>query len=218
MSTYDLIRSDLRRYMATGAGSRVRVILFAQGFWATTVYRISHGIFQWRIPVPPVRSAVRFACQVARKLTEIVTGISLSPECDIGPGLYIGHFGPVIVSPATRIGANCNLAQGVTLGYGGRGDRAGHPVLGDRVYIAANAVVVGPIEIGHDAVVGAGAVVTKSVPPRGVVVGNPSHLASRRGSFDFIRYDGMHDDPARQASWREAENAALPGADEPPEV
>jgi len=205
MSTWALIRSDLRRYMATGAGSPVRVVLFAQGFWATTVYRIGHWVFQWRIPVPIVRSGVRLLCQIARKLSEIITGISLAPECEIGPGLYIGHFGPVIVSPATRIGANCNLSQGVTLGYGGRGDRGGHPVLEDRVYVAANAIVVGPITVAHDAVIGAGAVVTKSVPPRGVMIGNPPQLASRRGSFDFIRYDGMEHDAARQASLRDAD-------------
>lgn len=210
MNVRHLIRSDLRRYLATGGGdgSALRVILFAQGFWATTVYRISHAIYAVRIPVPVLQSAVRLACQLARKAIEILTGISLAPECRIGHGLYIGHFGPVIVSPTTRIGSNCNLSQGVTLGYGGRGDRGGHPTIGDRVYIAANAVVVGRITVGDDAVIGAGAVVTRSVAPRAVIVGNPSQETSRRGSFDFIRYDGMEADPARIESLRQATDEA----------
>jgi serine O-acetyltransferase len=139
-------------------------------------------------------------CQVGRKFMEIVTGISLPPECFVGEGLYIGHFGTVIISPSSRIGSNCNLSQGVTLGFGGRGEKGGHPTIGNRVYIAANAVVVGNITVGDDAVIGAGAVVTKSVSPRAVIVGNPAQVSSYKGSFDFIRYDGMEHDPARIAS------------------
>lgn len=215
MSVRELIRSDLRRYMATGAGRPLRVVLFAQGFWATTVYRLTHRIYLARIPVPLLRSAVRLACQISRKVMEIVTGISLGPECVIGEGLYIGHFGHVIVSPSSRIGANCNLSQGVTLGYGGRGEHGGHPTLGNRVYVAANAVVVGRITIGDDAVIGAGAVVTKSVPPRAVIVGNPAQIRSYKGSFDFIRYDGMEHDPERQASMACLDAEAAPSDDGP---
>ena len=205
MTARQLIRSDLRRYMATGGSRPVRIVLFAQGFWASTVYRVGHRVYQTNIPVPLLRSAVRLMCQINRKLMEIVTGISLAPECVVGEGLYIGHFGHVIVSPSTRIGDNCNLSQGVTLGYGGRGDRGGHPTLGNRVYVAANAVVVGKITVGDDAVIGAGAVVTRSVPPRAVIVGNPAQVRSYKGSFDFIRYDGMEDDPDRVASMARAE-------------
>ncbi len=206
-----LIRSDLRRYLATGARRPLRVMLFAQGFWATTVYRVSHRLYYAPIPVPGLRTVVRFMCQISRKFIEILTGISLSPEGFVGEGLYIGHFGPVIVSPSTRIGSNCNLSQGVTLGFGGRGDRGGHPTIGNRVYIAANAVVVGKITVGDDAVIGAGAVVTKSVLPRAVIVGNPAQVASYKGSFDFIRYDGMEHDPERMASLSTRE----PGGQEP---
>ena len=139
-------------------------------------------------------------CQVSRKFMEILTGISLPPECFIGQGLYIGHFGTVIISPSVRIGSNCNLSQGITLGFGGRGDKGGYPTIGNRVYIAANAVVVGKITVGDDAVIGAGAVVTKSVSPRAVIVGNPAQVSSHKGSFDFIRYDGMEHDPERIAA------------------
>jgi len=199
MTVWQLIRSDLGRYLATGARRPVRVVLFAQGFWATTVYRISHRLYF--APMPPgLRPVVRFLCQISRKIMEILTGISLAPEGEIGQGLYIGHFGPVIVSPSTRLGANCNLSQGVTLGFGGRGDRGGHPSIGNRVYVAANAVVVGKISVGDDAVIGAGAVVTRPVPPRAVMVGNPATIASFNGSFDFIRYDGMDADADRLAS------------------
>jgi serine O-acetyltransferase len=98
------------------------------------------------------------------------------------------------------IGKNCNLSQGVTLGVSGRGERRGAPTVGNRVYIAANAVVAGKISIGDDAVIGACAVVTTSVPPRAVVAGNPAQIKSHRGSFGHIYYDGMEKDPERLAS------------------
>ena len=51
-------------------------------------------------------------------------------------------------------------------------------MIGNRVYIAPNAILIGGIEIGEDVIVGAGAVVTKSVPPRAVVAGNPARIIS----------------------------------------
>ena len=185
--------------MAMGATRPLRVIFFTQGLWAACVYRISHYLY-YGVKFPLIRSGVRFFCQVARKRMEIVTGISLPPDCFIGEGLYVGHFGTIIVSTRAVIGNNCNLSQGVTLGYGGRGERGGFPTIGNRVYIAANAVVVGDITVGDDSVIGAGAVVTRSVAPRAVVVGNPSRVVSYKGSFDFITYDGMESDTERLAA------------------
>jgi serine O-acetyltransferase len=140
---------------------------------------------------------VRLVSAIAQKLVEIVTGIHLPPRCSIGPGLYIGHFGPIILNPQVSLGANCNLSQGVTIGIAGRGDNRGCPALGDRVYVGAGAIIFGKIHIGNDAAVGAGAVVTSSVPARAVVVGNPAKLISYNGSFDFVHYDGMEKDPER---------------------
>lgn len=185
--------------MAMGATRRLRLILLTQGLWASTVYRVSHHMY-YAVNVPFLRSAVRFCCQLARKRVEIVTGISLPPECFIGEGLYIGHFGTLIVAPKATIGSHCNLSQGMTIGYGGRGANGGFPTIGNRVYIAANAVVVGNITIADDVVIGAGAVVTRSVPPRAVMVGNPARVSSYKGSFDFIAYDGMHQDVERLAA------------------
>jgi serine O-acetyltransferase len=98
------------------------------------------------------------------------------------------------------LGTNCNLAHGVTIGLAGRGERRGAPKLGNRVFVGTNAVVVGKITIGDDVMIGAGSVVTTSVPPRGVVLGNPARVVSFDGSFDHIAYDGMDTDPERLES------------------
>jgi len=60
----------------------------------------------------------------------------------------------------------------VAIGVGGRGDERGLPTLGDRVHVGVNAIIIGRITIGDDAAIAAGAVVTRSVPPRAVVMGN----------------------------------------------
>jgi len=192
-----LIYLDYRRYRAAGARNAFSVIVFTQGFWASTVFRVSHwALTRWRFP--GLRTVVKAGCIIAQKFIEIITGICIPGRCDIGPGLYVGHFGGIFVDAQARIGANCNLAQGVTIGEGGRGELHGRPTLGDRVHIGANAVILGKITIGNDAVIGPGAVVMNPVPACGVAMGNPARVVGNSGSFDFVNYDGMQNDPARK--------------------
>jgi serine O-acetyltransferase len=107
------------------------------------------------------------------------------------------------------MGANCNLSQGVTLGGKDTGQYKGVPRIGDRVYIGPNAIIIGGIEIGDDVAVGAGSVVTKSLPPRSVAAGNPARIISGKGSFESVIYAGMESDPARQASLKLSETEAI---------
>jgi serine O-acetyltransferase len=151
---------------------------------------------------------VKAGCIICQKFIEVVAGISIPGACNIGPGLYIGHFGGIFVDSQARLGSNCNIAQGVTIGEGGRGELHGVPTLGDRVHVGANAVILGKIIIGNDAVIGPGAVVMNSVPPCGVAVGNPARVVGTSGSFDFVNYDGMENDPLRKPhGGQEAERA-----------
>src|SRR5262249_40386842 len=115
-----LVYLDYRRYFAAGARRALSVIVFTQGFWASTVFRISH----WAVThcrIPGLRTVVKAGCIIAQKLIEIITGICIPWGCNIGAGLYIGHFGGIFVDSQARIGSNCNIAQGVTIGEGGRG-------------------------------------------------------------------------------------------------
>ena len=100
----------------------------------------------------------------------------------------------------TIFGDNCNLSNGVTIGEKFGGQNAGIPRIGNRVYLGPHAILIGNISIGDDAAIGAGAVVTTSVPERGVAAGNPARILSQKGSFDYITYQNMQNDPPRQAS------------------
>jgi serine O-acetyltransferase len=183
---------DYRRYRVT-ADAALRTLFLTQGFWASSIYRMARAALRRSPLVAPL-------VLTAQKLVEIVTGISIPPQCEIGDGLYIGHYGSIIVAPEARIGHNVSLAQSVTIGVAGGGDDRGAPTIGNRVFIGAHSVVVGRITIGDDAVICAGSVVSRSVPARAVMMGNPARVISYDGSFDYVYYDGMDVDPARRAS------------------
>jgi serine O-acetyltransferase len=113
-------------------------------------------------------------------------GFDVSPATSIGSGLYIGHFGGVVISPYAVLGKNVNIAQGVTIGSTSTGPRVGAPTLEDRVWVGANAVIVGKITIGREALIGPGAYVYFDVPSRGVVLGNPGIIVGSTGSDGYV--------------------------------
>jgi serine O-acetyltransferase len=113
-------------------------------------------------------------------------GIDISRDAQIGSGLYIGHFGGIFVNQDVVIGDNCNISQGVTLGRQNRGERVGCPVIGNNVYIAPGAKVIGRIEIGDHAAIGANAVVVHDVASHTSVGGIPARPISDSGSEGYV--------------------------------
>ena len=79
-----------------------------------------------------------------------------------------------VFHPDVKIGQNCIIRQGVTIG--GRSGNNKLPILEDYVDVGAHAQILGPIVLGHHSVIGAGAIVVKDVPPYAVVVGNPGKV------------------------------------------
>jgi len=103
---------------------------------------------------------------------------------NIGDGLYIGHLGNIHINPNTIIGKNVNIAQGVTIGQENRGKREGTPTIGDKVWIGANAVVVGNIKIGNDVLIAPNSFVNFDVPDHSIVIGNPGKIISRENATE----------------------------------
>jgi serine O-acetyltransferase len=194
---YRLLYQDYRRYRAAGQSGLATVFL-TQGFWANGVYRISHALVEW-LPGSIAPMLARTLTGALQKAIEIVAGICIPRGCDIGGGLYLPRFGGIILSHGP-IGANCTIEQSVTIGAAGKGEEWGRPVIGNRVFIGAHSIIVGKITIGDDAMICPGSFVTRSVPPRAVVMGNPAKVVSYEGSFDSIVYDGMEADPERRAA------------------
>lgn len=196
---FKTIYLDYRRFRISDHNHPIKVIFFTQGFWAVLVYRLFHHTY-YSIKIPVLRPLLLGVFYLASKMIEILTGIYLPGRCQIGSGLHISHFGGIILNTQSSLGENCNISQGMTIGVKHAGKYAGVPKIGNRVYIGPNAILIGGIEIGDDAAIGAGAVVTKPVPPRAVMVGNPARIISYKRSFDYVHYDGMDQDEERLAS------------------
>ena len=119
-------------------------------------------------------------------------GISVPYTSEIGPGLYIGHHGCIVVSGMATLGRNCNLSQGVTIGVKNRGTYTGAPRIGDSVYIGPGAKIIGAVKVGNNVAIGANCVVTHDVPDNSVIVGVPGRVISQLGAagyIDNIEYD-----------------------------
>ncbi|AQX08203.1 serine acetyltransferase [Elizabethkingia ursingii] len=103
-------------------------------------------------------------------------GIQIPFSTNIAEGLYIGHFGNIIINDNAIIGKNCNIAQGVTIGQVNRGKYIGAPVIGNEVWIGPNAVIVGSVNIGHNVLIAPNAYVNIDVPANSIVIGNPCKI------------------------------------------
>lgn len=120
---------------------------------------------------------------------QIKFGYQIYAGTQIGEGLYFGHWGAVIINPEVIIGKNCNIAQGVTIGQTNRGDSKGCPIIGDEVWIGANAVIIGKIKIGNNVLIAPNSYLTKNVPDNSIVVGNPARiLPSEHATKGYINH------------------------------
>ena len=116
-------------------------------------------------------------------------GFQIMPNTKIGKGLYIGHRGPVVINGGAEIGENCTLGHIVTIGQTNRGERAGCPRIGDRVFIGPGAVVVGKISIGDNVLIGPNTFVNFDVPANSIVTGNPAIVRhSPNATEGYVRF------------------------------
>jgi serine O-acetyltransferase len=151
----------------------------AQGFWVMVVYRFG----RWRYTVRPwlLRKPLSALYHVLFKLVQILTGIELPCEVEIGRNFVIDHFGGIVISGYTRFGDNCRIRTGVVVGLRRVHEPYG-PTIGNNVDIGTGAKVLGPITIGDNVVIGANAVVLCDVPSNCVAVGVPARVKRRRAA------------------------------------
>lgn len=136
------------------------------GVHAIFSHRIAHALHEVGVPIVP---------RVLSNTSRMLTGIEIHPAAQIGSEFFIDHGTGVVIGETAEIGDRVTLYQGVTLGGTGfaRGKR--HPTVQDNVTIGSGAKLLGPINVGHGAKVGANSVVVHDVPPNATVVGNPGH-------------------------------------------
>jgi serine O-acetyltransferase len=181
----DLTAAQERDPAARNVG-RVEILLTYGGVQALLSHRVAHAMYEAGVPLAP-----RFLANVVRA----VTGVEIHPAARIGKALFIDHGAGVVIGETAEIGDEVTLYQGVTLGGTGfqRGKR--HPTVGDQVVVGSGAKLLGPIDVGDGAKIGANSVVIHDVPENSTVVGNPGHP---------VRVDG------RRPSGPDADWAHLP--------
>jgi serine O-acetyltransferase len=162
------IRADLNAYQGRW---------WEQGFWVMLVYRFG----RWRYGVRPalVRKPLSLLYKIAHKLAQIMTGIDLPCEVEVGRNFVIDHFGAIIISGYASFGDNCRIRNGVCVGLRYVDDPCA-PIIGNNVDIGAGAKVLGPITIGDNVMIGANAVVITDVPADCIAVGVPATIRPRR--------------------------------------
>jgi serine O-acetyltransferase len=162
-------QADLARYPQ-------RPFFREQSIWAIWVYRFGRRNDR-RAPGAIRKLKDRFYW-LAYRVTETLTGISIPKSVEVGPGLRIHHFGNIFVHKDAKIGGNCTLRQGVTIGNRHEGGPA--PVLEDDVELGAYAQILGGVRIGKGARIGAMSVVLIDVPPGATAVGIPATVVPEK--------------------------------------
>ena len=147
--------------------THLAVIIYMKGFQSIQVHRLAH--FLW------LNNRKELALFMQSQNSEVF-GVDIHPACKIGRGVMLDHATGIVIGETTVIEDNVSILQQVTLGGTGneKGDR--HPKIRSGVLIAAGATVLGNIEIGIGAKIGAGSVVLTDVEPHTTVVGIPAKV------------------------------------------
>lgn len=186
----DNCKNDIRRYIVTedaeGLMQYIDLFLFNYSLWVILSYRLGRWVRQ-NFNIPILTQLFKIITKVFHSILGLLTGIQIPFEAKIGPGLYIGHTGMIVINSNSIIGSNCNIGVGVVIGQGGRLERKGCPIVGNNVFIGVGAKVIGKIKIGNSVAIGANAVVTTDVADNATVVGIPAKVINYSGSRDFIR-------------------------------
>jgi serine O-acetyltransferase len=153
------------------ATSALEVVLAYPGFHARQLHRLAHWLYRRGWPLLP---------RLISHLNRALTGIEIHPGARIGRGLFIDHGMGVVIGQTAEIGDDVTLYQGVTLGGSSRLREKRHPTLHDGVVVGAHAQIIGAVDVGEGARVGAGSVVVTSVPPYSTVVGVPGRAVGVR--------------------------------------
>jgi serine O-acetyltransferase len=177
---FDNFKGDLAHYFSYVGGTRRASHLFYAvlevSLWAVAIFRFGKAVRRIRFAL--IRKPLTLIYIFLYKLCEIITGIRISIDSEIAPGLVIHNFGGIIVHGT--IGRNCFINQGAQLISRGDGKGRGWPTLGDNVYLGSGAKIVGNVKVGNNVRVGANAVVLDDVPDDCTVMPPESRVKQRR--------------------------------------
>lgn len=144
--------------------------LYFKGFHALQAHRIAHWLWH---------QDRRTLAQFFQNQISVTLGVDIHPAARIGSGIMLDHATGIVVGETAVIEDDVSILHAVTLGGTGKacGDR--HPKIRRGVLLSAGCKVIGNIEVGEGAKVGAGSVVLQDVPPHVTVAGVPAEIVGR---------------------------------------
>lgn len=148
----------------------LEVFLFSKGFLALQAYRIGNRLHQ---------QGERLLAMFIQARCNERLAIDINPASRLGSGIMLDHGTGIVIGETAEVGDDVSILQGVTLGGTGKENGDRHPKVRSGVLIGAGAKILGNIEIGEGAKIGAGSIVLHPVPPHTTVVGNPARQAGK---------------------------------------
>lgn len=164
--TIRLIKSDYKSY----GEPFIKLLFWDPGFKYTFHHRLCFYFYKHKLLFFPFYVLWRL---YMKHLTYLL-GIQTAQNRQLPERFVIAHFGGITFFPE-KCGVGIFLRQGCTVGSRGR-DGQRPPILGNNIEFGANAIVIGPITIGNNVTIAAGAVVNKDVPDNVVVAGVPARI------------------------------------------
>ena len=180
------LKHDLNKVLENGPAARSKLEVFI-------LYPCIHAMISHRIANFFYRHKSFFIARVISQISRFFTGIEIHPGATIGKGLFIDHGMGVVIGETAEIGNDVVLYHGVTLGGTGKDKGKRHPTVADNVVIGSGAKVLGPINIGKNAKIGANAVVLRDVPEGATAVGSPARniIATNASIIEISNFKGI---------------------------
>jgi len=164
--------------------SRLDFLFNYPGVWAVAWYRVAHRLYN---------ANFKRLARVIMGITQIITNIDIHPAAKIGKHVFIDHGIGVVIGETTIIEDDVLIYQGVTLGGVSLTHGKRHPTIKQGVVIGAGAKVLGNIEIGANAKIGANSVVVKPVPECSTAIGIPAHVIEKGRCKDPFMHNMLPD-------------------------
>ena len=171
------------------ARSRLGVVFLYPTFHVMFFYKI--GNIFWRYNL-------KFFARLVMYFARIFTGIEIHPAAKIGKNFFMDHGLGIVIGETTEIGENVTIYQGVTLGgimpsieSDTQRNQKRHPTIGNNVIIGSGAQILGAIEVGDNARIGANSVVSKNVPANVTVAGVPAREFARTKKKETFQAYGI---------------------------
>ncbi|MDE5942599.1 MAG: serine O-acetyltransferase [Clostridia bacterium] len=171
---FSRLRADLNaaKLNDPAARNKFEILLTYSGVHALIAHRFAQAFLKIRL---------KLIARIISQTAKFFTGIEIHPAAKIAAGVFIDHGAGVVIGETAEVGEGTVLYQGVTLGGTGKESGKRHPTVGRHCVISAGAKILGRVNIGDYAKIGAGAVVLTDIPPNATAVGVPAKIVKING-------------------------------------